>query len=605
MTSGDSSDSLRSLLRRLWRHLRPKRRRQYVVLAGLMGVTALSEVVTLGAVLPFLGVLTNPESVWESDTVRSTAQFFGIQSPDELLLPLTVAFASAAVFAGAMRVTLLWLETRLAYSTGADISLEVYRRTLYQPYPVHVSRNTSEVIGGMIKVNGVVAGVLVPVPRFVSQVVILTAITIALLIIDPLVALGAGAGFGGSYVLISLLSRSKLRRNSERIARGQTTTVKAQQEGLGGIRDILLDGNQQWFSDMYGAADGPMRRAQGDNVFISIRPRFIMEAIGMVVVAVLAYWLSGRDGGVTTAIPVLGTLALGAQRLLPALQQMFDSWSRLAGGQASLRDTLVLLDQPMPDDEDLVEVDPLRFEESIALRGVGFRYGDHGLPVLSDIDLQVSKGARVGFVGETGSGKSTLLDVVMGLLEPTEGSVEVDGMTIAGAPRRRAWQKSLAHVPQHIFLADTTWTENIAFGVPPDRIDHHRVWEAAQRAQIAEFIESTDDGYDGVIGERGIRLSGGQRQRIGIARALYRQAQVLVLDEATSALDNTTEQAVMDAIASLERDLTVLIVAHRLTTVQGCDLIVELAGGRIIATGAYDDLLEGSPSFREMVEASG
>jgi len=599
-----AESGLPSLLRRLWRHLRPRRRRQYLLFVVLMMVAALSEVVTLGAVLPFLGVLTDPEQVWENDLVRDIAGWFGIGSADELLLPLTILFASAALAAGVARVLLIWAETRLAYSTGSDISVQVYRRTLYQPYPVHVSRNTSEVIGGMIKVSSVVNGVLIPGPRLISQLILLLAITATLVVIDPIVAIAAAGGFGGAYILLSMFSRRRLRRNSRRIAVEQTRTVKAQQEGLGGIRDILLDGNQQLFSDMYGASDGPMRRAQGENVFIGLSPRFAMEAIGMITVAGLAYLITQRDGDISSAIPILGALALGAQRLLPALQQVFDSWARLSSAGAPLSDALELLDQPMPESVSLPDPEPLEFSEAIRLDAVGFRYRDDLPWVLYDIDLEIPKGSRVGFVGSTGSGKSTLLDVAMGLLEPTRGRVLVDGHEIEG-PRRRAWQRTLAHVPQHIFLADSTWTENIAFGVKLDDIDVERVRTAAQRARIADFIEEGVDGYDGVVGERGIRLSGGQRQRIGIARALYKRASVLVLDEAPSALDNSTELAVMDAIDSLDRDLTVLIVAHRLTTVQRCDFIVELENGRMVASGTYDELLATSPTFREMVEAPG
>jgi len=598
-----AKDGLPDLLRRLWRHLRLRRRRQFTLLVGLMIFTAFAEVVTLGSVLPFLGVLTAPDRVWDNALIQDFAGWFGITSADDLVLPLTLVFASAALLAGAARLLLLWSSTRLAYATGADLSMGVYRRTLYQPYPVHAARNSSEVIAGMIKVNHVVAGVLVEVPRLVSSIVLLVAITTALLFIDPLVAMTAAVGFGGSYLLITLLSRSRLSRNSERIAREQTQVVKAQQEGLGGIRDVLLDGTQPIFLDMYGRSDGPLRRAMGDNVFISQSPRFLMEAIGMMLIAGLAYGMSLRDGGVATALPVLGVLALGAQRLLPVLQQIYSSWAAFTGGRASLFDIIELLDQPLPEAASETDPTPLEFREAVRFESVRFRYSDDGPWVLDGIDLTIRKGSRIGVVGSTGSGKSTILDLLMGLLSPTEGRILVDGELITGA-QLRAWQRSLAHVPQSIFLADTSWTENIAFGVETEKIDHDRVRQAASQAQIAEFIESDPLGYDAIVGERGIKLSGGQRQRIGIARALYKRASVLVFDEATSALDNTTEQSVMDSIDALDRDLTILIVAHRLTTVQRCDTIVELDGSRVVAQGTYDELIEKSSSFRRMAHAN-
>jgi ATP-binding cassette subfamily B protein len=299
-------------------------------------------------------------------------------------------------------------------------------------------------------------------------------------------------------------------------------------------------------------------------------------------------------------LPVLGALALGAQRLLPLLQQLYANWAQLNAFQASLADALDLLDQPLPDDVFRKRsVEPLEFTDAIRFDGVRFRYNIDGPWVLDNFNLTIPKGARIGFVGSTGSGKSTALDLLMGLLEPTQGQMLVDGQPIIG-DRRRAWQQTIAHVPQSIYLSDSTLAENIAFGVPRDAIDHNRVRNAARLAQIADFIEGRPEAYGAFVGERGIRLSGGQRQRIGIARALYKQASVLVFDEATSALDNATEEAVIDAIENLNRDLTILLIAHRLTTVQRCDTIVELGQGRMVAQGSYVALLEASPSFRRM-----
>ncbi len=597
------TSSLPNLLIRLWHHLTHRRQRQFGLLMGLMLISALAEVVSLGAVLPFLGILVAPEHVFNHPIVADVALAWGITSADQLVLPLTVAFAAAALIAGAIRILLLWASTRLAVVSGADLSIEVYRRTLYQPYRVHVARNSSEVISGITnKVNGVVFGVLLPLLTLVSSTVLLVAIMLALIAIDPMVASVAAVGFGASYALITWMSRRRLHRNSQRIAYEQTQVVKALQEGLGGIRDVLLDGTQPVYCDIYRQADYPLRRAQGNNSFIGGSPRYIMEALGMVLIAALAYALSRQVGGIATALPVLGALALGAQRLLPALQQIYSAWVSIAGNHASLADTIKLLDQPLPAEVLQPAPAPLTFQDSIRFDAVRFRYSRDGPWVLDGLNLTIPKGARVGFVGSTGSGKSTTLDLLMGLLMPTEGELLVDGQPISGN-RLRAWQQTIAHVPQSIYLADSTLAENIAFGVPSDTIDLDRVQQAARQAQIADFIESSPEGYQAYVGERGIRLSGGQRQRIGIARALYKQASVLVFDEATSALDNATEQSVMDAIEGLHRDLTILLIAHRLTTVRRCDIIVELEHGRVVAQGTYEQLLERSPSFRRMARA--
>lgn len=596
--------TLGNLLTRFWHHLHRRRQRQFGLLLGLMLVSAFAEVISLGAVLPFLGILTAPDKLFDQPLVSDMAKTWGIATADQLVLPITVAFAVAALMSGTIRIFLLWVMTRLAVVSGADLSIEVYRRTLYQPYRVHVARNSSETISGITsKVDITIFGVLLPLLTLISSIVLLVAVTAALIIIDPTVALVATIAFGASYGLITWLTRRRLQRNSQRIAYEQTQVIKALQEGLGGIRDVLLDGTQSVYCDIYRQADHPKRRAHGNNIFIGGSPRFAMEALGVVLIAALAYVLSRQAGGVASALPALGALALGAQRLLPALQQTYAAWASIVGSQASLAGTIELLDQRMPEDALLTTSSPLSFRDDIRFSGVRFRYTSDGPWVLDGLNLTIPKGARVGFVGSTGSGKSTTLDVLMGLLSPSEGELLVDGQPISGN-RVRAWQRTIAHVPQSIFLADATLSENIAFGVPRDDIDMNRVQQAARQAQIADFIESRSDGYSVLVGERGIRLSGGQRQRIGIARALYKQASVLVFDEATSALDNATEQSVMDAIEGLNRDLTILLIAHRLTTVRRCDFIVELEHGRVVSQGTYEQLLECSPSFRSIAHVA-
>lgn len=603
MNKSKSGASVRDLLLRLWHHLSRRRRRQFLLLIVLMVASAFAELVSLGAVLPFLGILTVPDRVLHYPAAASMAKSLGITSSHQLVLPLTIAFASLAVFAGVFRTMVLWASTRLAFASGADLSGEVYRRTLYQPYAVHVARNSSEVISGITsKVHDVVFGVLVPLLTIISSAVLLLAVTSALVVLNPPVALIAIGSFGATYLVTGWMQRRRLRSNSERIAHEQTRVLKALQEGLGGIRDVLLDGTQLLYSRVYYEADARLRRAQGNNIFAAQSPRFATEALGMVMIAGLAYALSRQAGGIGAMLPMLGALALGAQRLLPALQQAHSAWAAIAGHQASLADAVALLDQTVSPESLQSQPEPLRFHESVRLDGVQFRYGVDGPWVIDNLNLSIQKGSRVGLVGTTGSGKSTVVDLLMGLLTPSAGAILVDGEALAGG-RVRAWQRAIAHVPQSIYLSDATLAENIAFGVPGESINMDAVRQAARKAQIADFIESRAEGYGAMVGERGIRLSGGQRQRIGIARALYKNASVLVFDEATSALDNSTEQSVMDAVAELDRELTILLIAHRLSTVRTCDLIVELGRGRVVAQGSYEQLLERSPSFRRMAAA--
>jgi ATP-binding cassette subfamily B protein len=557
-----------------------------------MIITSFAEVLSIGAVLPFLGVLTSPEKIFVHDLAQPFIQLLQIQSPQELLLPLTLVFIMAAIFAGFARIALLWTQIRLSTAIGADFSVQVYERTLYQPYSLHVSRNSSEILAGTRKAESLVYGIIQPVLIVISSLVILVALTATLVAIQPTTALAAFLGFGLIYALIVAVIKQRISKNGQTIASQQGSVTKAIQEGLGGIRDVLIDGTQSVYSKLYKDALIPMQAASASNQVLASSPRFGVEALGMALIAGLAYMLAvatGAVGGVINAIPVLGALALGAQRLLPVLQQIYNAYISIKGSQASTQDALDLLDQPMPVHL-IAQPKPMGFEAAITLKDLGFRYTSQGPWVLRHLNLQIPKGSRVGFVGVTGSGKSTLLDIVMGLLTPTEGALLVDN-TAVNPRNTRAWQGHISHVPQAIYLADTSIAENIAFGVPAELIDLHRVKQAAQQAQISQTIESWGKGYDTLVGERGVRLSGGQRQRIGIARALYKRANVIFFDEATSALDNETEAAVMQAVETLGRDITILIIAHRLTTLKNCDQIVELADGGIKAVGSHAQMM--------------
>lgn len=581
------AESLLGSLVRLWRHLNRQRKRQFVLLLVLLLFSASSEVVSLSAVVPFIGILTQPEKVFTYPAVAEVAYFFGIVTAKGIILPLTVAFATAAVVAGGLRLLLLWVSLRLSNATGVDFSVDVYHRTLHQPYSVHIGRSSSEIISGITQKVSAATSVIMSVVTVVTSAVLFFVIMMTLLVINPIVAIVAMMSFGSAYGMIAWKSRNRLRRNSRSIAQQQTQVVRALQEGLGAIRDVLLDGAQNVYCEGYRKSVLELQRANVENSYINQAPRYAMESVGMVLVSILAYILSHQSGGVGAALPVLGALAVGAQRLLPLLQQLYGNWSAVLGSHAVIVDVLDLLDQPVPEDVFQPAPEPLLFQSSVVFKNVFFRYSDDAPWVLNGINLNIPKGCRIGIVGNTGGGKSTALDVLMCLLQPTQGCVLVDNQVLQG-PIRRAWQRNTAHVPQHIFLIDASIAENIAFGVPPESIDMDRVRLSAQRAQISEFIEGRPEGYNAIVGERGVRLSGGQRQRIGIARALYKQAEVLILDEATSALDNATEEAVMNAIENLDRSLTIFIIAHRITTLRLCDEIVELGKGKIISHGSYE-----------------
>ena len=582
------SPSLRSLFRKLWDHLSQKRRIQLGALLLVMLASSGAEVFSLAAVLPFLAVLANPEKVWQLPVVQKLAPTLGISSAGQLLLPVTLLFGLAAIGAAAVRLLNLWLNGRLAAAIGSDLSCDAYRRTLYQPYLVNITRNSSGVITALREQVMQVVTALNQLLAMITSGFVLLGLFLTLLLVEAKVALISGAVLGLAYGIIIQASKQELAINGRRIAFSSEACLKALQEGLGAIRDVLLDSTHQYYIRVYREADIPLHQSIAQNSLISCFPRYIMEAVGLCLIGSVAYSLISSHGGIATALPILGTLALCAQRMLPSLQQTYSSWAAICAYKSSLESVVALLEQTLPATHGTNNITPHKLKERICFDEVSFGYGSGCKTVLKSLSFHINKGERIGIIGSTGSGKSTTMDLLMGLLEPSGGKITVDGSIIHShfhPERLLAWRSAIAHVPQMIYLADRSIAENIAFGINKAQINMSLVRLAAHQAQISEFIESSPLGYNTFVGERGIMLSGGQRQRIGIARALYKNASVLVFDEATSALDNDTESALMAAINSLSRELTIIMIAHRLSTVMSCDRVIKLEAGRVLSEG--------------------
>ncbi|MDR8396446.1 MULTISPECIES: ABC transporter ATP-binding protein [Paraburkholderia] len=574
----------------LWRCLSRSHRMKLLSLLVLMIVVSCSEVLSVGAIFPFLALLADPEKVMKYGFVRAAAGAFGVTTAQDLLAPLAIVFAAAAIFAGAMRVLLLWASNHFAFSLGSDLSVDVYDRILGLPYSRHIASKSSELINTVSYKTGlVIDGILMPALLLMSAVFMAAVISLAMFYVSPLATLLSVTGFGLLYVLAFIVSKKRLKKCGREISSQKALVVKAVQEGLGGIRDVILDGTHGEYVECYRQADKKLRDAQGRYAFLSQSPRFAMESLGMALIALLALVLARGHGGIAAVVPTLGALALGAQRLLPVLHQAYYAVSAMQSAAASSRETLDFLSEERTCAAPRAKVTPLPFTQSIVFRDVEFKYANDAPSVLSDINLEIRKGARIGFVGKTGSGKSTLMDILMGLLEPSRGIIQVDGVGVCQENHQR-WRANIAHVPQDIYLSDQSVMENIAFGVRRGEINVDEVRRAARLAQISDLIDGWPLAYDTPVGERGIRLSGGQRQRLGIARALYKKASVIVLDEATSALDSETEEAVIKGIESLDPDITIIAIAHRTSTLAGCTKIFELDGGRIMFVGGYGDM---------------
>ena len=592
MTSKDQSTI--HLTKNLFLLMERRRRYQLLLLLTLMILTSMFEVISIGAVLPFLGVLIEPSKIFELPAAQPLIQFLGVDQPTQIILPISALFAIAVLFSGAMRVLLLWASVRFGFTLGADFSVGIFTRVVNQPYIAHTKQNSSDIISAIsIKIEQVINGVVLSVLNMISSFIIFTAIITILIIINPGASLLAILFFSSLYLFFYLYVKQKLRVNSSNISRESNSLIKISQEALGGIRDIIIDGNQELHRNIFHRADLIFRKSLGSNLFISSSPRYIIETFGVLLIVLLAYMLSTQgEKGFADGIPVLGALALGAQRLLPVMQIFYNAWGNLKGTHFVLEEVLVFLNLNDSKTMNVIN-DDCEFEKNIRLKDVSFGYDENSLPTINKINLDIKKGDRIGVIGKTGSGKSTLFDILMGLLDPTHGTLEVDENVITSS-NRRAWQSRIAHVPQNIYLSDSTLEENIAFGIPVEEIDSSLVRRAAISANIDSVVNEWPLKYKTILGERGIRLSGGQRQRIGIARALYKQANVLFLDEATSSLDTATESSIMKAIENLDNDVTLIIIAHRITTLKNCSRILELTNEGEIYEKVYSDIAESS-----------
>ena len=577
---------------KLHRVMSPERRRQFYFVLALMIVGAFAELATIGAVLPFLTLLADPASLERFAWADRLFGALGAESSEERLLAATALFVVLAVAAGLIRLQLAWSTQRFVFMFGHELTVEIQRRILFQSYSFHVGNNSSTLIAALDKVQTLTFDVLMPLMQASTAIFISIFITAALIYVDPFTASVAAVAFAAIYLLLSVLTRQRLASNSAVVGTAYDERIKVAQETLGGIREVIIDSAQPVVLETFRQVDARLSIARSNTGFLSAAPRFVIEAFGMVLIALLANVLAGRESGLAGAIPILGALALGAQRLLPLVQQIYSGWTLAAGNISLLPQVLGLVSLPVVEERlESADVEPLPFDQEISFDHVSFAYPGRGVRALEDATFDIARGSTVGLIGKTGSGKSTVADLLMGLLEPTEGRIMVDGVAITDQTRQR-WWKSIAHVPQAIFLADDSIARNIAFGVHPDNIDMERVMQASATAQLQDFISSLPDGYDTTVGERGIRLSGGQRQRVGIARAIYKRAPVLVLDEATSALDDETEAAVIGAMRALgDQGRTVIMIAHRLTSVAACDLVVRLVDGRVEELGSYEQVI--------------
>lgn len=579
----------------LWSYLGESRSIKIALFFILMLLAVIAEMISISSVLPFLTALTHPDALLKNSLFTSIADTLAIKKPDDILFPITLAFITITILAGCLRVLLLWASSRLTLAVSVQLRSSLYNQALHESYAYHTSSNSSDLISLLTeKVGFVVLSGIMHVILLVTATVMSIGIVSVLLWINMKVAIMTFVSLGGGYLVVAYLLNKSIKKNGEIVSKNHPLSIKCIQEGIGGIRDVILDNSQFYFYQLYKNTTYKAQSAIINNGFLGNLPKPILEILAVILIVSLAYYLESSDKNQQQALPILGALALGAQRLLPSLQQIYFSWSSINGSHAVLNDIVEHLSNPSFQEKHIHtrnKKPALKIDKSIILENIYFKYSKDSNLVLKNINLEISKGSKIGFIGETGSGKSTLIDIIMGLLLPTDGKLIIDNNLIT-TNNLQLWQQNIAHVPQQIFLSDASIAENIAFGTQPDLIDLSKVKKAAKQAQISEFIDTLPQDYSTPIGENGVRLSGGQRQRLGIARALYKEASILVFDEATSALDSETENAVMTTIDSLDKKLTIIIIAHRLTTLRNCTKIVKLKHGQIEKTGSFDEVVK-------------
>jgi len=574
-------------LRALWNSLSKKLKIKFFQLLFLLLLGGVTEVISLGAIIPFLAILINPQEALQLPIVIWILEILRIDINKDFYGQLLLVFSAIMITAYMFRFLLTYSTVKFNYKLGHELGIGIYKNVLYDTYDIHIARNSSEIISGLHKLDRFIGLVLTSLTAFTSLVLIIF-ITTTLAFINPLMTVFMFFSLAISYIIFSFFSKNILKINSNIISSNTTRRFQAAQEGMGSIRDILLDNSQKVFLRDFKKLDHQLRNAQASNEIIGPSPRYLIEVVGILIIVFYAYYALNNFADASIIIPSLGILILGLQRLIPLGQQAYYGWTLFNGHKEIFHDVIRLIKGPAFKDK--AKDENLIFNKKLEFKKISFRYSSHLPLILNDLNFKITKGSRVGIIGGTGCGKSTLVDLLIGLLDPSTGSILIDGLALEGK-YKKSWQKNIAHVPQDVYLLDASFMANIAFGKLEEDIDIERVKWSSKKAQISDFIESSANGFHTLIGEKGVSLSGGQKQRIAIARALYKKSSVLVFDEATSALDVNTEKLLVSSLELLDSDITIIVIAHRLSTVASCDWVYKLNKGIIENQGSPQDML--------------
>lgn len=592
-----------NLLKKLKEILHPKDKAKLLILLLFMVFAGLLEALSIGIVAGFVAIVADSDILFNMERIGPLLEFLGIENSRDILIYGTVLLIFIFITKNSYLIFYKYIKSRFVFNRYKSISVRLFNIYMNVPYSFHLRRNSADLIRNVTSETRMLANnVLLPILQIMAEGIIALSIVILLFAFEPAVTIMTLVILGGVSVLFLKATKNSIRKHGKKALEERTGVIKTVNEGIGGFKDATIMNRQFWFIEKFKKSISALSRA---HIFTksakeSVRP--VVETIavtGMLLIAVVLLW---RGYSIASLASILALFALSIQRLLPAIHNIVEQYT-------SLRYNLYSVDPIYKDLVNLKKYDKkekdkeeerISLKEKIELKNVRYTYPGSREVVLRDVSLAIPKGLAVGFVGATGSGKTTLVDLILGLLEPVKGNVYIDGKEIK--ENLRAWQRNIGYIPQFIYLSDDTICNNIAFGLNKEDIDKKRVEKAVKAAQLDDFIKRLPEGIDTIIGERGIRLSGGQKQRIGIARALYNDPEVLVMDEATSSLDNVTEKFVIEAIEKLKQDRTVIIIAHRLTTVKNCDKLYILKEGKIVSEGNYEELLRNNEDFKLMAD---
>lgn len=567
---------MRNDLNKIWAIFTPAERHKSLWMLLLVVLMAVAETVGVISIMPFLSVLGRPEVVQENRWLHAVYQYFGFANSRDFILALGVVSIVLVVASSAFKTVTQHVINRFVHLLRHAISTRLLSRYLHQPYEFFLERNPSALAKNVLsEADQLVFDLVQPLSQLVAQGAIVLAMTVLIFVYDPLTAIGLVAVLAGLYGAIYGLARKRLARIGRERQAANGERYQACNEVLGGIKDVKVTHTTHAYLQRFEHASRELSRHTAANDTLNQSPLYLVEATGYTCLIVIALVLLLRSNDAAHVLPALGLYGFASYRLLPAAQIMYRGFARLKYASAALDS--IHRDLTLPEEATATESDMLPLRTEIRLQGIHYAYPSAPeKPVFDGFDLVIPANTSVGIIGRSGAGKSTLMDILLGLLHPQAGALTVDGTPITVA-NVAAWQRSIGYVPQHIYLADASVAENIAFGVTKDKIDMAAVERAARAAQIHVFVTSElPQGYATKVGDRGIRLSGGQRQRIGIARALYYNPPMLFMDEATSALDAHTEEAVNEAIRTLSSNKTIIVIAHKETSLKYCDRVMEV-----------------------------